>query len=189
MLSPEDIKAEKHFLLGALIVGLLLLAINYTTGFFTRMHLANEEVMALDHGVDSPLYMQMVDELIDDLHSKTDWKRRIAAVELGHLGAGASRAIPDLERLLDDKRPGVRNSAALALARIGSYTGRMVAPLLALLQEGSQHERYLAIKALGLIGPAAQAAVPALQAQLQTDQPELDEAVREALERIAATDE
>jgi HEAT repeat protein len=189
MLSPEDIKAEKHFLLGALIIGLLLLAINYTTGFFTRMHLANEEVIALEHGVDSPLYKQMVDELIDDLHSKTDWKRRIAAVELGHLGAGANRAISDLEHLLSDAQPGVRTSAALALARIGSYTGRMVEPLSVLLQEGSQHERYLAVKALGLIGPAAQKAVPALQAQLQTDQPELVAAVREALERITATGE
>lgn len=183
MLSREDIKAEKHFLWGVLIIGLVLLLVNYTTGFFTRMHLANEETMALEHGVDSPLYQQMVQELIDDLDSQTAWKRRIAAVELGHLGSGAADAIPALESLLGDEQQGVRTSAALALARMGSYTSNMVQPLLELLQEGNQHEKYLATKALGFIGPAAHAAIPVLQ-QLQTDHPEVAEAVLEALKRI-----
>jgi hypothetical protein len=31
MLRPEDIKAQKHFMLGALVVGLVLFAINYMT--------------------------------------------------------------------------------------------------------------------------------------------------------------
>lgn len=188
MLSPEDIKAEKHFLLGALVIGLVLLGINYTTGFFTRMRLHNEEVMAINHGVDSQLYKQMVDELIEDLHSNIDWKRHIAAVELGHLGAGAALAIPDLELLLGDEIQAIRAAAALALARIGSYSDTMVDPLLEVLQAANDHDKFLVVKALGLIGPDARLAIPLLQRELQTGHMEVKEAAREALQKIGSGD-
>jgi HEAT repeat protein len=184
MLRPEDIKAQKHFLLGALVVGLLLFGINSLTGFFTRMHLQNEEVMAIKHGADSDLYRQMVKELIHDLQSEIDWKRQLAAVELGHLGAGADRALPELEQTLQDKRSNVRQAAALALARLGRYSGAMVAPLLELLQGGNVHEQYLAARALGRIGRDAEPAVPALQEAMQSGQDEFKEAVADALKRI-----
>ena len=133
MLRPEDIKAQKHFLLGALVVGVILFCFNYLTGFFTSMHLHNEEVMAIDHGPGSALYRQMVNELISDLQSEIDWKRRLAAVELGHLGSGAQQAIPQLKSLLKDSQQGVREAAALALARIGVFSSEMIDPLLEML--------------------------------------------------------
>jgi HEAT repeat protein len=185
MLRPEDIKAQKHFLLGALVVGLLILGINYMTGYFTQMHLRNEEVMAIEHGADSPLYKQMVNELISDLQSEITWKRRLAAVELGHLGSGAHRAIPQLQRLLDDETAEVRKAAALALARIGNFSGDMVAPLIELFQEPNDHYKYLAAKALGQIGPAAKEAIPVLEMALQAGQQDVNKAVIEALEKIS----
>ena len=187
MLTLEDIRAEKRFLLGALIVGLVMLGINFTTGFFTHMHLENEEAMALQQGDDSALYKQMVGELIDDLHSDIDWEKQLAAVELGHLGVGASKAIPDLELLLNNKKKGVRTAAALALARIGHYSVNMVAPLIELLQGPSDHEKYWAAKALGLIGPGARKAIPLLQHELKVGHADVKEAVRESLKRIGAS--
>lgn len=184
MLRPEDIQAQKHFLLGALVVGLLLFGINYMTGFFTRMHLRNEEAMAIEHGADSTLYKQMVNELITGLQSGIDWKRRLAAVELGHLGSGATDAIPSLEPLLHDEQPEVRKAAALALARIGKSSGEMVGPLLELLQGPSDHDKFLAAKALGRIGPAARDAIPLLQQELQTGQTDVKRAASEALQKI-----
>ena len=184
MLSREDMKAQKHFLLGALFVGLVLLGINAMTGFFTRMHLENEMSMAVEHGAGSALYKQMLDELIDGLQSHIDWKRQIAALELGHLGAGATRAIPDLRRLLIDEHKEVRIAAALALARIGNYTPDMVQPLGELLQGPVNHDKYHAAKALGLIGPDANEAIPLLEQELPTGHQEVNMAIREALDRI-----
>ena len=184
MLTREDVKAQNHFLLGALMIGLVLLGINTMTGFFTRMHLENEMSMAVEHGTDSALFRQMLDELIDDLHSQLDWKRQIAALELGHLGPSAAPAIPHLRRLLADERQRVRMAAALALARIGNYTADMVQALMELLQGSNNHEKYRAAKALGLIGPDANQAIPLLEQELQTGYVEVKMAVREALERI-----
>ena len=188
MLSPEDIKAEKHFLLGALLIVLILVAINYATGIFTRMHLDNEAEIALEHGVNSELYRQMVDELIGDLRSGTAWKRQLAAVELGHLGRGAIRAVPELKPLLHDKQKSVRTAGALALARIGSYTNEMVKPLMEILQGAEDHAKYLAVKALGRIGPEAKAAIPLLQRELRDGHAEVKAAARKALEKIQGQD-
>ena len=184
MLRPEDIQAQKHFLLGALVIGLLLFGINYMTGFFTRMHLRNEEVMAIEHGAGSALYKQMVTELINGLQSEIDWKRRLAAVELGHLGHGAKDAIPDLEPLLHDDEPDVRKAAVLALARIGEYSDEMVGTLLELLQGPNDHDKYLAAKVLGRIGPAAREAIPLLKKAQQAGQTDVKRAASEALEKI-----
>ncbi len=183
-MRPEDIQAQKHFLLGALVVGLVLFGINYMTGFFTHMHLRNEEAMAIEHGADSALYKQMVHELINGLQSEIDWKRRLAAVELGHLGSGAADAIPSLESLLHDGQPDVRQAAVLALARIGKYSGEMVGPLLELLQGPNDHDKFLAAKVLGRIGPAAREAIPLLQKERQEGQEDVKRAVSEALEKI-----
>lgn len=184
MLRPEDIKAQRHFLLGALVVGLILFGINYLTGFFTGMHLHNEEVMAIDHGPDSALYKQMVNELINDLHSETEWKRRLAAVELGHLGSGAQQASPALRGLLQDSQPEVRKAATLALARIGVFSSEMISPLLEILQGDNDHDKYLAAKVLGRIGAEAKAAVPLLEQEQQTGQEDVKRAAAEALEQI-----
>lgn len=34
MLSPEDFKTQRNFLLGALLIGLVFIVIDFTTGFF-----------------------------------------------------------------------------------------------------------------------------------------------------------
>ena len=148
------------------------------------MHLQNEESMAIEHGANSSLYKQMVNELISDLHSEIAWKRRLAAVELGHLGSGAQRAIPQLQVLLKDSQSEVRQAAALALARIGVFPSEMIGPLLEMLQSGSDRDKYLAAKVLGRIGPVAKDAIPLLQQELQTGQEDVRRAVSDALIKI-----
>lgn len=186
MFSKEDIKQEKRFLFRLLLIGLVLIVINYYTGFFTRIHLANEETMALEHGDNSELFKKMVGELIDDLHSDISWEKQLAAVELGHLGKGASSAIPDLELLLQNENKSVRSAAVLAMARIGHYSASMVSPLIELLQNPNDHEKYLATRALGNIGPDARASIPLLQHELQFGHPEVKEVAGKALRKITS---
>ncbi len=184
MLSPEDYKAQRNFLLGALLIGLVFIGIDFTTGFFTHLHLSNEESLAVKHGADSDLFKQMVDELISDLHSHIPWMRKIAAAELGHLGTGAEKAIPDLEYLLNDEQKDVRTEAALALAKIGSHSPNVVKALMELLQQPNEHEKYLAVKAFGLIGPDAKTAIPLIQRELENGHTKVKEVARGALVKI-----
>lgn len=151
---------------------------------FFRLHLSNEESLAIEHGADSDLFKQMVDELISDLHSHITWLRKIAAVELGHLGADAEKAIPDLEHLLNDEQKDIRTEAAFALAKIGSHSPNTVNALIELLQQPNDHEKYLAVKALGLIGPDAKKAIPLLQKELHSGHTKVKAVAREALAKI-----
>lgn len=170
--------------MGAVILCVLLWGVNYFTGIFTAFHLRNEEEIAMQHGVNTPLYEEMVDELIGDTRSHEVWERKIAAAELGHLGRGAARATQALEKLLDDDSQVVRAEAAIALARIGSHTEKTVSALIELLQGGSDHRKYLAAKALGMVGAGAQAAVPALGHELQEGHADVRQAARLSLEKI-----
>lgn len=184
MLSPEDYKIQRNFLLGALVIGLVFISIDFTTGFFTHLHLSNEESLAIRQGADSDIFKQMVDELIGDSHSHITWMRIIAAVELGHLGTDAAKAIPDLEQLLNGEQKDVRTEAAFALAKMGSRSPTTVNALIELLQQPNDHEKYLAAKALGLIGPDAKKAIPLLQKELQNGHTKVKKAITEALEKI-----
>jgi len=114
----HDINKTKLFFLSVALLAACLWVIDDTTGILTEEHLENEQMMAQRHGPGHPLYNQMVEELIADTMAPEDWKRKIAAKELGQLGSGASRAMPYLKELLRDETPAVRNEAAIALAKM-----------------------------------------------------------------------
>ena len=151
---------------------------------FTELHLASEERMALSHGPGSELYESMVDELVAETKSARHWEKRISAIELGHLGPGAARAIPELETLLQDKEQGVRTEAAIALARIGSHSPEAVKALIEAMKHSSDHEKHLAAQSLGIIGTDAKDAVPELIEQLQEGHVDVRVAAYAALEKI-----
>jgi len=184
VLGNEKIKTPKKFLLGALALLIIVWVTNHFTGFLTTLHLRNEETMALKHGMNSPLYKQMLDELIGDAMSEQHWERKVAAVELGHLGAGAARAIPVLEGLIDDEALDVRIEAAIALARIGSHSEKAVPVLIEVLQHHSDNKKYLAVLSLGIIGGGAGEAVPSLIHELKEGHADLRQAILTALENI-----
>lgn len=184
MLGNEEIKMPKKLVIGALILLVIVWGVDYFTGFLTSTHLRNEEALALKHGVNSALYNQMVDELIEDTRSMEPWERRIAAVELGHLGAGAVRAVPSLESLLDDDVMHVRSEAAIALAKVGSHSAKAVPPLIEVLEYGSDHDKYLAVQSLGLIGEGAHDAIPYLAQELTESHVDVRRAAQAALEKI-----
>lgn len=184
MLGNEEIKTPVKLILGALAILIIVWCADYFTGFLTSFHLRNEENLALKHGVNSELYHQMMDELIGDTRSSEYWERKAAAVELGHLGAGAARAGPVLEDLLDDKVMDVRTAAAIALARIGIHTNKAVSPLIEVLQHGSDHDKYLAVQSLGMIGAGARDAVPYLAHELTQGHVDVSRVTRTALEKI-----
>jgi len=184
MLGNEEIKTPKKLILGALILVIIVWGVNYFTGFLTSAHLRNEETLALKHGVNSALYIQMVDELIEDTRSVEPWERRIAAVELGRLGTGAARAVPALEDLLGDDVMEVRSEAAIALARAGSHSEKAVPPLIEVLQHGSDHDKYLAVQSLGMVGAGARDAVPYLARELTEGHADVRRAAQTALEKI-----
>lgn len=114
------LKSIPRLLLRIMVLGLVLWGIDSSTGILTAEHLQNQEHMALRHGPGHPLYEEMVDDLISDTKSSEQWKRKIAAKDLGQLGNGASRAVPNLKQLLEDEALDVRTEAAIALAKISS---------------------------------------------------------------------
>jgi hypothetical protein len=58
-------------------------------------------------------------QLVVALHDSDTRVKELAAQALGHVGADAAVAVPDLIRLLEDPGEGVRNSACIGLAGIG----------------------------------------------------------------------
>jgi len=184
MLGNEKIKTPKRFLQWALVLLIVLWAADDLTGFLTIQHLRNEETMALESGMNSPLYNQMVDELIGNARSKKHWERKVAAVELGHLGSGATKAVPALEALLDDGIMDVRTEAGLALARVDSHSEKAVPVLIDVLLHQSNHKKYLAVQSLGKIGKGASEAVPTLIHELKNGHADLRHAILTALESI-----
>lgn len=177
-------RLRRRLVLLALVLGVMLLGLNHYFGILTQLHLSSEEKMALSHGAGSRLYEQMVDELIGETGSSQHWERRIAAIELGHLGPGAARAVPALEKLLQDPEMDVRAAAAIALVRVGSHSVRIVQALIGVMGGNSDHEKYLAATALGMLGQDAREAVPALIRELEEGHEEVRQAARTALERI-----
>jgi len=186
MLEHEDLTVPRKSIFAAVAILLVLLAVNHFTGLLTRIHLQNEETLAMHHGVDTPLYKKMLDELIADTHAEEHWERRLAAVKIGYLGAGAIRAAAALEALLDDKNADVRANAAVALARIGSHSEKAVATLIEILKHGRDHDKFLAANALRLIGPDAKAAITQLVIVSKQGHRDVQTAATEALHKIKA---
>ena len=78
--------------------------------------------------------------------------RSRAADELGHIGAAAASAVPELMKALDDESQQVRSSSSLALGNIGPASRRAIPKLIRTLKDKSLDVRYSASLALSRIG-------------------------------------
>jgi len=188
---------NKHWLLGASVVFLLVLGI----GFFEpsgvlRGYLKGEKtfrnrpttywrrgLIDSDPAVQSRTLQSLekggpeaVPVLIELLQTegRDDWEggevRRIAAEILGRFGPEARAAIPALVATLNDPDPHLRSVAALALGEIGPHTPEVCPALIGLLKTES---RLSAVRALNRFGFEARAAVPSLIDLLQDSEPEV----------------
>ena len=110
-----------------------------------------------------------------------------ALAALGRIGPKAKAAVPELAKLVKDRKAssGVRCQAAIALGQIGPDAKEGVSALAAAAGETPVTAgplRYHAITALGQIGHDAKGAVPALE-KLGKDKA-VGKLARQALERI-----
>lgn len=114
---------------------------------------------------DAPKYLPV---LRDALHERVPRVRAMAASGLGHLGAAASDATPELQAALkEDPNPIVRLYAAQALSRISGEAEPALSTFVDALQSPIRDVPELAALFLGRMGPAAAPAVPALCAAMQ----------------------
>jgi HEAT repeat protein len=87
-------------------------------------------------------------ELVVALRDTDTRVKEMAAQALGHVGADAAVAVPDLIRLLEDPGEGVRNSACIALAGIGPAARDALPALRRALSDPSNDVRRFAQRAI-----------------------------------------
>jgi HEAT repeat protein len=110
--------------------------------------------------------------------------RRGAALALAEIGTEAKGAVAALEKgLRQDEAEVVSRACASALGRIGSAG---VPSLVRGLKDDRAGVREASARALGALGPEARAALDTLEGMKEEKDPEVKEAVAEALERINA---
>ncbi|MFH1418321.1 MAG: HEAT repeat domain-containing protein [Planctomycetota bacterium] len=126
----------------------------------------------------------LVSNWTTELKSLDDRERAEAVVALGHIGARAAAAVPDLMNLIEDPTSG----AAQALGRMGPAAAEAVPALTDALQHSEPHVRQLAADALGRIGPPARSAVPALVRSLDDENAEVRWRAATAVGMIGAHD-
>ncbi len=97
----------------------VLWALDGATGFFTYMHLKNQEKL-VEMRNNPDLSEKLIVKLKKESESFFMWKRKIAAIELGKLGAKAKPALPTLQKLAEDKDFEVRESAEKAIQKINA---------------------------------------------------------------------
>jgi HEAT repeat protein len=115
----------------------------------------------------SSVDVELVTELTASLSDARSVIRREAIVRLAQMGPGASDALGDLRRCLEDSDQFVRAHAARAVYRISLLPDPVVPGLIELLQPDDPQLCCLAALVLGEIGPGAHRAIPSLQACLK----------------------
>jgi HEAT repeat protein len=107
---------------------------------------------------------------------------------LERIGPAASRAVPELRRLLEGKNRFLRLGAARALVKVDPAQTRVVLDVLAgALQEGKFPDRQV-LKFLAELGPAARPILPALKARLEKLGPDNDYMKAEMIKTIVKID-
>ncbi len=128
----------------------------------------------------------LLEKLVRRLRDGNAEEQRIAANQLGELGAHAVAAVPALVHALESPEDGVQFASAVALGKIGA---RAVPALVVALRNSRWYVRRAATEALGRMGDDAAAAVPKLVAILAGDPNELVRGCAAwSLGRIATTD-
>ena len=113
----------------------------------------------------------------------------VAAVQ-DALYALGPQAVPALTEALAHPAQPVRTGALVVLARNGKLAAEAVDEMTRVLREYPQWSvRFRAAEALGAMGATAEPAIPALEAALQDDDPNVRTAAESALKRIRAQTE
>jgi HEAT repeat protein len=146
------------FRIGAAAAGALIAALADT-----RPGVAPHAAEAL--GVLGPAVAAKAVPALRDALKRSAADRIVLARTLGQMGPAAADAIPDLEKLLNDRD--ARCEVAVAIARIDAKrAGPAVAALVADLQGKDDGRRAAAAWAVAQMGPPAKDAVPALRVML-----------------------
>lgn len=122
--------------------------------------------------------------LIVALKDKHHEVRSGAAQALRLYGPTGQPALAALVESLSDPDARVRQYSAWSLGEIGPLNQQVVPALVKALQDDDKNVRSNAARSLAYCGSAAREAVPALDLLRDTPDPVLQEAVREALQRI-----
>lgn len=127
---------------------------------------------------------QGLNALIDALSDKLEPVRADAVVALGRLGPFAQEAVGPLETALAGNVLSARSQAAEAHWRI---TGSTEVALPVLIGELDRFKSYwLATESLARMGPAAKPVVATMKEVMEKSEPEVREAIEEALKSIEA---
>lgn len=110
-----------------------------------------------------------LDALVEELRSPDARTRRLAAEEIGKLGAKAKPAVPALTTALTDTDDGVRANAAGALWATGSAAKEAIPALVKALKDRNQDVRLSAAGALGEMAPDSTAEPNRLDATLRSN--------------------
>lgn len=141
----------------------------------------------------------VVAALLEATSDRTDSVRERSLMGLGRLGPAAKDVAPDLRKRMTDSEARNRVPAAMALWRITESPDDSVEVLTALVDDIDLS--FDAVEALGEMGPEAKAAVPRLEACLESEDSDLKstalrslaviapEATRPKLERLAESDD
>jgi HEAT repeat protein len=95
------------------------------------------------------------------------YRREVAAITLGSMGALAEPVIPALVRALNDRHPAVRRAAASALGELVREDETVVTVLRAALSDSSEEVRFYAAVSLAQLGHKDSTIVNALVAALR----------------------
>ncbi|HXX92326.1 MAG TPA: HEAT repeat domain-containing protein, partial [Planctomycetota bacterium] len=129
----------------------------------------------------------VVEKLLDYDADDSDGSRVVGAQMLGDCGPLARSAVPALEKRLKDRQEDVRLAAAEALLKIAPDRSPETA-LGVLSGELKNREvlvRILAAEALGRLGTRARSSEAALESALKDPEPEVRQAVAQALKKIS----
>jgi HEAT repeat protein len=118
----------------------------------------------------------------------SDGARAVGATALGELGAAAVSALPALVKRLKDEEGDVRVAAAVALIKIApeKHPEAALAAIVAELKNPDLLIRVIAADALGDLGPRARSTSAALNGAVRDPEPEVRQAAKDALPKIAS---
>lgn len=129
----------------------------------------------------------LIGRLLEDERQGSFGARATGARLLGDCGPAAASTTPALSKLLKDPDADVRVAAAEALLKFAPETPNdaLLGVIVDALQSPGLLVRRRAAEALGGRGVQAAAALPALRAALQDPEPEVRQAVQDAVRKIA----
>lgn len=129
----------------------------------------------------------ILEKLVNYEGDGSDGARVVGAELLGECGPAAASALPALVKRLKDEDGDVRVAAAVALMKIapGKHDAEALAAIAAELKNPDLLVRIRAADAMGELGPRAKPASGNLGAAQQDPEPEVRQAVKEALKRVA----